>query len=74
MHDNNGLPTCLDGTFQTNSTHHNNNNRNRNQLRTPKHRLIKTEHSIRFRRQQIWNAIPNHTKQSNILPMFTAKN
>ncbi len=52
-HDNNGLPTCLDGMFQTNSTHHNYNTRNRNQLRTSKYRLVKTEHSIRFLGQQI---------------------
>ncbi len=63
----------LDGMFQANSTHHIYNTRNRNQLHTPKHRLVKTEHSIRFLRQQIWNVIPDHTKQSNTLPMFKAK-
>ncbi len=52
-HDNNSLPTCLDGMFLTNSTHHNYNTRNRNQLRSPKHRLVKPEHSIRFLGQQI---------------------
>ncbi len=44
-HDNKSLPACLDGMFQTNSTHHNYNTRNRNQLCTPKHRLVKSEHS-----------------------------
>ncbi len=52
-HDNNSLPNCLDGMFQTNSTHHNHNTRNRNQLCTPNHRLVKTEHNIRFLVQQI---------------------
>ncbi len=62
-HDNNSLPTCLDGMFETNSTHPTYNTRNRNQLSTctPKHRLVKTEHGIRFLGEQIWNAIPDHT-------------
>ncbi len=72
-HDNNSLPTCLNGMFQTNSTHHNYNTRNRNQLCTPKNTLVKTEHSIRFLGQQIWNVVPDHAKQSNTLPMFKAK-
>ncbi len=72
-HDNNSLPTCLDGMFQTNSRNHNYNTRNRNQLRTTKHRLAKTEHSIRFLEQQIWNAISGNTKMSNTIPIFKAK-
>ncbi len=72
-HDNNSLPTCLDGMFQNNNTHHNYNTKNRNQLRMQKHRLVKTEHNIRFLGQQIGNAIPDHTKESNTLPMFKAK-
>ncbi len=55
------------------STHHNYNTRNRNQPLTPKSRLVTNEHSITFLGQQIWNAIPDHTKQSNTLPMVKAK-
>ncbi len=62
-HYKNSLPTCFHGMFHTNSTNHNYNTRNKNQLCTPKHRLVKTEHSFRFMGQQIWNAMPDHTKQ-----------
>ncbi len=72
-HGNNSLPTCPDGMFQTDNTQHNNNTKNRNQPCTPKHRLLKIEHRIRFLGQQICNIIPDHTKQSNTLPMFKAK-
>ncbi len=51
-HDNNNLPTCLDVMLIANSTHHNYSSKNRNQLRTPVHILVKTEHSIRFLGQQ----------------------
>ncbi len=71
--DSNSLPTFLDGMFQTISIHHNYNTRNKNQLHTPMHRLVKTEHSFRFLGQQIWDAIPDHTKQFNIIPIFKGK-
>ncbi len=33
----------------------------------------KTKHSIRFLGQQIWNSIPDYTKQSNTIPIFKGK-
>ncbi len=60
--------------FHTNSTNYNYNTRNKNQIHTPK--LVKTEHSIIFLGEQILNAIPDHTKQSNTfntIPIFKGK-
>ncbi len=71
--DTHSLPTCFDRMFHTSSTNHNYNTRNKYQPCTPKHRLVKTEHSIRILGQQIWNAIPDHTKQSNTIPIFKGK-